>query len=274
LHRQRSPSGYNLQPFKIVVVTDAKQRETLSHAMLNSNIDKVAQAPVLVVFAADQGTLLDFALLFFTQPLILAVAHPRLRPDPSSTIDDLITLEMNAGKPAAALTRAAFDVRALLGAPRTSSPPASAASPPHTPSSSPTGTAFGSTPPSSTASCSGGFIPGIARALASGFMATVSHLAPTPTLPSVESWSFKSTALAAQTLLLAATAHRLSSTPMEGFDQRRVRAALRIPDRYSVPLVIALGYAKPVEQGGGANRTARYPVSQVVKRDSFDTPWV
>ena len=127
-------------------------------------------------------------------------------------------------------------------------------------------------PPRSPSPQCGGALPTLARALLSGVMATASHLAPTPALPLVESWSYKSTVLAAQTLLLAATAHGLSSAPVEGFDGRRVREVLGIPDRYSVPLVVALGYAKPLQGGGGAFRSARYAVADVAKRDSFTGP--
>lgn len=43
-------------------------------------------------------------------------------------------------------------------------------------------------------------------------------------------------------LLLAATSHGLATCPMEGFDMRRMRKALRIPLRYSVPIVVCIGY--------------------------------
>ena len=38
---------------------------------------------------------------------------------------------------------------------------------------------------------------------------------------SAEAWSFKNTALAAQTFILSCTAHGLATAPMEGFDARR-----------------------------------------------------
>lgn len=45
-----------------------------------------------------------------------------------------------------------------------------------------------------------------------------------------------------QELLLAATSHGLASCPMEGFDMRRLRKALSIPLRYSIPIVVCIGY--------------------------------
>lgn len=38
---------------------------------------------------------------------------------------------------------------------------------------------------------------------------------------SAEAWSFKNTALAAQTFILSCAAHGLATAPMEGFDARR-----------------------------------------------------
>lgn len=51
-----------------------------------------------------------------------------------------------------------------------------------------------------------------------------------------------------QELLLAATAQGLASCPMEGFDMRRLRKAFRLPLRYSVPIVVSIGYASEAER--------------------------
>ena len=50
--------------------------------------------------------------------------------------------------------------------------------------------------------------------------------------------------LAAQTYLLAATAHGLATAPMEGFDAARLRAYLDVPARYALPLVVAARYMR------------------------------
>lgn len=63
-----------------------------------------------------------------------------------------------------------------------------------------------------------------------------------------EAWAFKQTSFAASTFMLAATAHGLSTNPMEGFSpkdgQQAIRDAVGLPARYSVPVVISLGYEK------------------------------
>ncbi|CAM9530928.1 unnamed protein product [Phaeothamnion confervicola] len=50
---QRAPSGYNVQPWTVIVVRDAAIREELSTAMLGGNARRVLEAPVTAVFCAD-----------------------------------------------------------------------------------------------------------------------------------------------------------------------------------------------------------------------------
>ena len=70
----------------------------------------------------------------------------------------------------------------------------------------------------------------------------LSQFEPAPEIESIGSWSAKNTALLAQTYVLACTSYELGTTIMEGFDARRVRELLHVPDRYSIPMVVATGY--------------------------------
>jgi nitroreductase len=70
----------------------------------------------------------------------------------------------------------------------------------------------------------------------------MSPIQPMPSIDNVQSWSFKNTSLVAQTMVLAATSHGLETCLMEGYDDRRLKEVLNIPDRYGVPLVCCLGY--------------------------------
>ncbi|WP_166265702.1 nitroreductase family protein [Marinobacter caseinilyticus] len=54
-------------------------------------------------------------------------------------------------------------------------------------------------------------------------------------------WAAKSTALAAQNLMLALRAHGYDSCPMEGFDDHRVRKILGVPGDGQVIMVLAAG---------------------------------
>ncbi len=46
-------------------------------------------------------------------------------------------------------------------------------------------------------------------------------------------------------LMYAATSLGLDSHPMDGFDHEGVKKAFNIPDRYWIPLLLAVGYRKP-----------------------------
>eukprot|EP00624_Nannochloropsis_granulata_P002289 evm.model.NODE_21585_length_24503_cov_28.097294.11 len=51
---QRAPSSFNTQPFKLIVLQDPALRDKVAtHAMLGANGDRVRNAPVTVIFAAD-----------------------------------------------------------------------------------------------------------------------------------------------------------------------------------------------------------------------------
>jgi len=60
-------------------------------------------------------------------------------------------------------------------------------------------------------------------------------------------WATKSTALAAENLMLALRAHGYDSCPMEGFDECRVRRLLKLPRKGLVTMVLAAG--KRAENG-------------------------
>lgn len=95
----------------------------------------------------------------------------------------------------------------------------------------------------------------------------LSAMQPMPSIDPVESWSYKNTAIAAQTLCLAAVSHGLGTCMMEGYDVRRTRRILRIPERYGVPLMVCMGYDYEEEEEG--KRTPRLEEGEVVFGDVF-----
>lgn len=76
----------------------------------------------------------------------------------------------------------------------------------------------------------------------------VSPLMAVPANVPTIAWSYKQTAFAAATFVYAAQASGLSTCPMEGFDEARLKVALDIPDRYSIPVVVCCGYPQPEKQ--------------------------
>ena len=52
---QLAPSSFNLQPYKIVIVSSKEDKELLSSAMLGGNQKTVLDAPLSLVLLADTG---------------------------------------------------------------------------------------------------------------------------------------------------------------------------------------------------------------------------
>ncbi|CAK4083986.1 unnamed protein product [Aphanomyces euteiches] len=87
-----------------------------------------------------------------------------------------------------------------------------------------------------------GHLAGLIR---SGISAAFTPFQAVPTYAPTIAWSYKSTMLAVTHYVLALESHGIGTCVMEGFDETRLRHALDIPDRYSVPVVVTAGY--PVE---------------------------
>ena len=74
-------------------------------------------------------------------------------------------------------------------------------------------------------------------------------------------WAVKSTALAAQNLMLAFQSHGYATCPMEGFDEPRLRRVLDIP-RQAIPIML-LAVGRQGEKGV-YNPRLRFPLEQQV----------
>lgn len=60
-----------------------------------------------------------------------------------------------------------------------------------------------------------------------------------------QAFANKNAGLYAMSLMYAASNHGLQTHPMDGFDHEGVRKAFNIPDRYWIPMLIAVGYLLP-----------------------------
>lgn len=74
-------------------------------------------------------------------------------------------------------------------------------------------------------------------------------------------WAVKSTALAAENLMLAFRAHGYDTCPMEGLDSWRVRRLLGIPRDGIITMVLGVGTAAP---GGIYHDQLRFPDDQFI----------
>lgn len=98
--------------------------------------------------------------------------------------------------------------------------------------------------------------------IARGVKKLASHLlSPLRPMPVIDidnrAWAAKNVGFVAQQVMLACTAYGLTSTPMEGFDERRLCHQLQIPlDQFSVPLVLSVGYV----QGTPADNILQTPI--------------
>lgn len=101
----------------------------------------------------------------------------------------------------------------------------------------------------------------------------LSAVQPMPDVEPVQAWAYKNTSLLSQTFVYAAESHDLATAMMEGFDPRRAKEILNIPDRYAVPLMVAAGYEYKEEQGP-VERTPRLDTSEVVFQDTFGVSWM
>jgi nitroreductase len=104
------------------------------------------------------------------------------------------------------------------------------------------------------------FLKGVATSL-------LSEVQPMPVVEPVQSWSYKNASLVAQTFVYAAESHDLATCMMEGFDGRRVKEVLRVPDRYAIPLVVAMGYE--YEDPETFQDTPRLTLKEVVFGETF-----
>ena len=107
------------------------------------------------------------------------------------------------------------------------------------------------------------------KTISTHFLANVQAM---PVVEPVQAWGYKNTALLAQTFVYAAASHDLATCMMEGYDGRKVQEILRIPDRYAVPLLVAVGYEYEDPQNFEA--TPRLPLEEVVFQDTFGQPWL
>jgi len=99
----------------------------------------------------------------------------------------------------------------------------------------------------------------------------ISNMHPMPTIEPIQSWSYKNTALAAQSYLLAAESHNLATSIMEGYDARRAKDVLQVPDRYGIPMMVATGYE--YEEVTEDMLTPRLDLDEVVFGNSFGAPF-
>ena len=188
-----------MQPYAGVLLTKHEDRELLASAMLGSNVQKVKEAPLVMVFAADL--------------------------EPSKRVPELQKLEYEAGASTEAIAKLPMHLRMFVN--------------------------------------EGALGAAVKLALAT----TVTPTQPIPSYAPTIAWAYKHTIFAASTFLLAAESYGIATCPMEGFDETRVKYCVDLPDRYSVPVIIAAGYSG--DDSTAVRRTPRFPLSDMFFSGKF-----
>lgn len=253
---QRSPSAYNMQPYRVVIMQDSAKKAALADAMLGGNPAKVLHSSFTAVFLADL--------------------------QPARSVAEILQLEgEQGGKSSKYLRELEFNAQALLagGAGGGAAGDCSSTTAPFAGTAGSGSRAGG---PSLAAAAFAGkvFSTALQGAMAAsstglqlmkqGVASSLSRAGVTlPTINSAEGWAFKNTGLAVQSFLMAATAQGLATGAMEGFDAHAVLRACSVPHReqarWAVPMVVSVGYpaaAAAAGVAGGCPAPAGVPVGE------------
>jgi nitroreductase len=187
---RRAPTGFNSQPYKLLVVSSPEAKLLLAKYCIGHNAHRVRDSDCTVLFLADRQVMLDWN---------------RYR-----------QLLLGSNKAMSWLKR--LKIRILIAM-------------------------FSSGLPLPL------FLSGPISFLFHFAMRTVSWivcqpfkiLLVLPTLSSSQTWSEKNTMLVAMSYLLGCSSRNIATTPMEGYLTWGIRRSLKIPRRYTIPLIVATG---------------------------------
>eukprot|EP00536_Pseudo-nitzschia_multiseries_P016394 jgi/Psemu1/221195/e_gw1.1100.1.1 len=238
----RAPTGFNVQPYKLLLVESPEAKAALSKFCIGRNKDRVLDSDCSVVFLADRE-----AMRSWTDYRAMLLDDSNNNPSFATTKNKAKSrwawLKLRA---LVALFSSGFPLPKILGGPIS-------------------------------------FAMRFAMRVVSWI--TRSRLV-VPTLSSPECWSQKNTVLVAATYLLGCSARGLDTTPMEGYLSWGIRRSLKIPRRYTIPLVVSTGKAfaggataatasAASDDAGMAHgntketATPRFPIDTVVYENGF-----
>lgn len=281
---QRAPTGFNAQPYRVILVHSKEDKERLSQYCLGRNADRVRDSDCTAVFLADRQCGRDGKR--YTNFLVNNMDPPPPQNE-HGTSDDTRPL-FNS------MTRSASTTIAKANTSRTRRPLSSKALLKLRMlimlfSSGYPLPRFLNVPFSWGVRTAVSILSFFARCLQSmkQRFRILSKLFPSdiqmlPTLSSAETWAQKNTMLAAMIYMLACTSRGLATCPMEGIDAAGVRKVLVIPRRYSIPLIVSTGtpYRRSVNEisetddvgmshGDDGNFSPRYSLQEVVFGNNF-----
>ncbi len=270
---QRAPTGFNAQPYRVILVHSKKDKERLSQYCLGRNADRVRDSDCTAVFLADRECGRDGER--YTKFLVDNMDPPLLKNEDDDSDDASSTIsKVNTSRTRRPLSsKALFKLRMLIMLFSSGYPLPR----------------FLNVPFSWGVRSAVSILSFVTRSLQSmrQRFRILSKLFPCdiqllPTLSSAETWAQKNTMLAAMIYMLACTSRGLATCPMEGIDAAGVRKVLSIPGRYSIPLIVSAGtpYRRSVNEvsetddvgmshGDDGNFSPRYKLDEIVFGNAF-----
>jgi nitroreductase len=185
---RRAPSGFNVQPYKVILVSSKQHKEAMARYCVGRNAHRVRDSDCTAVFLADRHVVKTFG--DFTELLRGSSQDKKLGQKGLWKLKFYVTL-FSSGFPFPKWISGPFSWAMRLAM-------------------------------------------RIVSWITRGYY-------PIPTLFSSETWSQKNTMLVAMTYLLGCTSRQIATCPMEGFTAWGIRKALKIPRRYTIPLIVATG---------------------------------
>ena len=279
---QRSPTGFNVQPYRVILVHSKRDKERLAQYCLGRNADRVRDSDCTAVFLADRECGRDgqrfakFVVENMDDGGDEASIPTADEGDATTTTAKSTTRARRQLDP-----KALFKLRILIllfssgyPLPRFLSVPLS----------------FGIRLSVSILSFLQRCLHSLKQSSIKLFASNLPEIQLLPSLFSATTWSQKNTMLIAMTYILACTSRGLASCPMEGFDAVGVRKALDIPQgrRYTIPLIVSTGMPfvrrfdvqvddetddVGMSHGGGKSLSPRFSLGEVLFDDTFGKPF-
>jgi nitroreductase len=232
---RRAPSGFNAQPYKLVLVHSPEQKKAMAKHCIGGNAYRVRDSDCTAIFLADREVVRSMPKY---GSFLKATSEKR-----SGQRGPLLKIQVLI-----AMFSSGYPLPRILSVP----------------------------------------ISFCVRAAVSVLSILIGRWMPLPSLSGAETWATKNTMLVAMAYMLGCTANGVSTTPMEGFNGPGIRNALKIPRRYSIPLIVSTGmpYLRPVDatetladssddvgmkhgKPGTNSGTPRYPIDEVIFGDVF-----
>lgn len=191
----RAPTGFNVQPYKLLLVESLEAKQALSKFCIGRNKDRILDSDCSVVFLADRESMRSWKDY---RSMLLDESNPSSEKNSKKSMLGWLKLRVLM-----ALFSSGLPLPKIFGGP----------------------ISFGTR---------------LAMRIFSWFTRSKLVL---PTLSSPECWSQKNTMMVAMTYVLGCSARGLDTTPMEGYLSWGIRQSLKIPRRYTIPLIVSTGKA-------------------------------